>query len=398
MRCSRVLDSGSSIPLSQERIPMALTRRQMLVALAGACWLPDFLDSSPAVWGQTPSVEKKKLFALCIGVDVVDPTAYPRSSLARLSGAVHDAETYLKLIKERQVGKDIELRTRLLSDGKATASDIYTHLLGAAKLLRQGDLLIVSYAGHGQNIVDQNDDEPDGYDEAWCLFDGPLVDDELHFLWGCFQPGVRIVLLSDSCRSGSISRAIASRRALNRTLRTPHSNLTALRKKLGIETDAKLEEALPVRNDEFARRQRSRSAAARTRGEEIHAARKGVRSMPAEFVAESSRLSKPVIAARFAKVGIVAGDKIRATGGASVTDDIDAHIIQFGAAADNLDAEEINGHGVFTAHVEQCLRVNCALTYEQLYDQIQQDGLPQEPQMLHYGRSQSFLNQPVFLV
>ena len=34
------------------------------------------------------------------------------------------------------------------------------------------------------------------------------MDDELYELWGKFKPGVRIVVLSDSCHSGSVNKAI----------------------------------------------------------------------------------------------------------------------------------------------------------------------------------------------
>ena len=51
--------------------------------------------------------------------------------------------------------------------------------------------------------VDENED---GYDETWVLYDRQLVDDELYTLWSKFAPGVRIVVLSDSCHSGTAIR------------------------------------------------------------------------------------------------------------------------------------------------------------------------------------------------
>ena len=50
------------------------------------------------------------------------------------------------------------------------------------------------------------DDETDGLDETWCLYDRQLVDDELYGMFGKFAKGVRIVLLSDSCHSGTVAR------------------------------------------------------------------------------------------------------------------------------------------------------------------------------------------------
>ena len=51
-------------------------------------------------------------------------------------------------------------------------------------------------------------------DETWCLYDGQLIDDELYSSWGAFASGVRIFLLSDSCHSGTVSKAIHYREKL----------------------------------------------------------------------------------------------------------------------------------------------------------------------------------------
>jgi hypothetical protein len=55
-------------------------------------------------------------------------------------------------------------------------------------------------------VPDKNRDEDDNVDETWCLFDGELVDDELFALWSKFASDARIVVLSDSCHSGTVVR------------------------------------------------------------------------------------------------------------------------------------------------------------------------------------------------
>ena len=55
-------------------------------------------------------------------------------------------------------------------------------------------------------------DEADKQDETWCLYDGQLIDDELYFELSKFAPGVRILVLSDSCHSGTVVRAGRPRR------------------------------------------------------------------------------------------------------------------------------------------------------------------------------------------
>jgi metacaspase-1 len=79
----------------------------------------------------------------------------------------------------------------------------------AADALDPGDFFFCTYSGHGGQVPDRNDEEEeDRSDETWLLYDRQLVDDELYALWAKFKPGVRIFLLSDSCHSGSVARAI----------------------------------------------------------------------------------------------------------------------------------------------------------------------------------------------
>jgi hypothetical protein len=73
-----------------------------------------------------------------------------------------------------------------------------------------GDIFWLTYSGHGSQVPDTNNngDEPDRQDETWVLYDRELIDDELYALWGKFKAGVHILVLSDSCHSGTVIRAI----------------------------------------------------------------------------------------------------------------------------------------------------------------------------------------------
>jgi hypothetical protein len=95
---------------------------------------------------------------------------------------------------------------RKLLTREATREAVRAHIGDAASSLRRGDFFLLTYSGHGGQLPDRNGDEPDLMDETWCLFDGELVDDELHQLWMSFADGVRIFVLSDSCHSGSVTR------------------------------------------------------------------------------------------------------------------------------------------------------------------------------------------------
>ena len=89
-----------------------------------------------------------------------------------------------------------------------TRAAVLADLDRAAKDLVAGDILFVSYAGHGGQLPDENGDEDDDVDETWCLYDGQLCDDEIAVAWSKLAPGVRVILLSDSCHSGSVSRLL----------------------------------------------------------------------------------------------------------------------------------------------------------------------------------------------
>ena len=66
---------------------------------------------------------------------------------------------------------------------------------------------MLTYSGHGGQVPDVSGEEADKLDETWCLYDSQLIDDELYMELGKFAAGVRILVLSDSCHSGTVVRA-----------------------------------------------------------------------------------------------------------------------------------------------------------------------------------------------
>lgn len=99
------------------------------------------------------------------------------------------------------------LAPTVLLTKKATRAAVLAALRAAAKALRAGDLLLLSYSGHGGQVPDVTGEEDDKRDETWCLYDAQLIDDELYHALSRFAAGVRILVLSDSCHSGSVVRA-----------------------------------------------------------------------------------------------------------------------------------------------------------------------------------------------
>ena len=106
----------------------------------------------------------------------------------------------------------------LLLNEKATAANVTAALQDSAKKLAKGDILFLSYSGHGGQVRDTNGDETDKgrMDGTRVLFDREFVYDELYDLWAKFKPGVRIVVFSDSCHSGTVTREIPKFRSRRR--------------------------------------------------------------------------------------------------------------------------------------------------------------------------------------
>ena len=96
--------------------------------------------------------------------------------------------------------------TQSLLTRAATSTALLDRIEKAAKELVEDDFFLLTYSGHGGQINDATSDEPDGLDETWVLYDREIVDDELYAAWSLFRPGVRILVLSDSCHSGTMTK------------------------------------------------------------------------------------------------------------------------------------------------------------------------------------------------
>lgn len=135
-----------------------------------------------------------------IGLNYVDPDKY-NGWKGTLGGCVNDANAMQALAKKN-------FDTLRLINEQATRAAVIRAVAEAAEQLKSGDTLLITYAGHGGQVPDANGDEEDGKDETWVLYDGMLIDDELYKLWGSFESGVRIVVVSDSCHSGTVFREV----------------------------------------------------------------------------------------------------------------------------------------------------------------------------------------------
>ena len=140
--------------------------------------------------------------SLHIGLNRVDRDHYGGWD-GTLAGCEFDANDMEAIAKSKGFSTSVLLTEAARSDA------VVGEIEAAAKALGPGDIFFLTYSGHGGQVPDLNGDEEwDRSDETWVLYDRQLVDDELYALWGSFAAGVRVVVLSDSCHSGSVTRAL----------------------------------------------------------------------------------------------------------------------------------------------------------------------------------------------
>ena len=179
------------------------TGRELVVASGGAAVTED-----PA----PPQGDR----ALLIGID-----RYPDAAISDLQGAVNDAHN-MRALLAGHLGFDAE-QIRVLTDAQATRAGI---LAGIRDWLvagtRPDSRALLYFAGHGYHQPDQDDDEPDGLDEALVPHDARLasaagatmrfanliLDDEIGALFDELADR-QAYLIVDSCFSGTITRSLS---------------------------------------------------------------------------------------------------------------------------------------------------------------------------------------------
>ena len=138
-------------------------------------------------------------FALTIGLNAVDPGHYGGWS-GNLNACEADAEDMANIA----TSKGFTVNTLLTKE--ATRQRVQAEISEAADRLASEDIFMMSYSGHGGQLPDFNDEEVDAQDDTWCLYDAQLVDDEIYTLLARFAEGVRVLVFSDSCHSGTVTK------------------------------------------------------------------------------------------------------------------------------------------------------------------------------------------------
>ena len=140
--------------------------------------------------------------ALCMGIN-----NYPGTHMD-LRGCVNDANDWAAELTARGFA------VNKLIDSQATKAAMISGISSLIGSAVSGDVVVITYSGHGTYVPDTNGDEADGLDEALCPYDlqtngAALLDDEIHALFSARKAGVRLVLISDSCHSGTVTRNAA---------------------------------------------------------------------------------------------------------------------------------------------------------------------------------------------
>ena len=142
---------------------------------------------------------KPNAWSLHVGLNAVDPHHYAGWE-GILAGCENDAKSM------QQVAATAGFSTHILLTRDAVAAAVLSCLRDYVSLAEAGDIIMFTNSSHGGQIFDENGDEADGMDETICMFDRELVDDELAAVWAKAKPGVRILMVSDSCHSGTVVR------------------------------------------------------------------------------------------------------------------------------------------------------------------------------------------------
>ncbi|MFF1506722.1 caspase domain-containing protein [Streptomyces sp. NPDC058326] len=136
--------------------------------------------------------------ALHVGLNRVDPGRYDGWE-GTLTACENDAHDMARLAR----AAGFESTVLLTPDG--TAAQVTAVLAEAAARLGPGDILLLTYSGHGSRLPETtgSGDEPDALDETLVLYDRQFLDDEVQRAFRAFADGVRIVALFDCCHSGT---------------------------------------------------------------------------------------------------------------------------------------------------------------------------------------------------
>jgi hypothetical protein len=153
-----------------------------------------------------------------------------------LNGCVHDAEDVAQIAESQGFQKPSNFAGKslaMLVDSEATRDRVLREIAAAAKELSAGDIFLLQYSGHGLEDSVNPRDETGDVNTMWATFDRPILDDELFDLWFKFPDGVRILVLSDSCHSGTVVRRPDNSKLVSRNLGSEEKQIATIQNQAG---------------------------------------------------------------------------------------------------------------------------------------------------------------------
>ena len=126
-----------------------------------------------------------------------------------LKGCENDAEQMRLLARARGFKPLNGDADAIIAKGDATYDNVLAKLGLAAAALNAGDIFLFTFAGHGTSRAGSVfETSGDGRDETLVMFDKLVIDNILRRdVWPQFKPGVRVVMIADSCHSGTVAMA-----------------------------------------------------------------------------------------------------------------------------------------------------------------------------------------------
>ncbi len=145
----------------------------------------------------TITVPSENKIALCCGLNDYSGTNND------LKGCVNDAIEWSDILKSI-----FGFNATLLTNNSVTWKNVTNWLKEAVAKSNENTHIVWTNSGHGSHVADKdNDEDVDSRDECLCLYDKFLIDDEIRDILKGLHPLAKFTFISDSCHSGSVSRA-----------------------------------------------------------------------------------------------------------------------------------------------------------------------------------------------
>jgi hypothetical protein len=174
------------------------------------------------------NLAKRKKIALLVAVgNYAAEGEYPQITKATRSWRPINSINDVPVVKKALINQGFKNNNIAVIENKqATKAGIVKALKDLIEEASEGDLVLFHYSGHGQQIMDDNGDEVDGYDEALVPYDAAvrfqekvyegqshLRDDELEQfvkeLRTKLGPQGHLVFVLDACHSGTATRGLS---------------------------------------------------------------------------------------------------------------------------------------------------------------------------------------------